>query len=77
MTWLQRRTQVIKERWERILLEEFFVFSGGLEGAWVTSSGWVKELQRNNDRAGVSYRQGRVSTLLHLEEQLARRINLQ
>lgn len=65
MTWLRRKTQVIKESWERVLLEELFVFSGGLEGTWVTSSGWVpgKESQHNNDRAGVSYRQGRVSNL--------------
>lgn len=68
MTWLQKRAQAIKERWERILLEELFVFSGGLEEAWVTSSGWVscKELKQNNDRVGVSCRQGRVSTLDHL-----------
>lgn len=73
MAWLRRKTQVIKESWERILLEELFVFSGGLEGAWVTSSGWVsgKELQQNNDRAGVSYRQGRVSNLYRVIGQRA------
>lgn len=64
MTWLQRRAKAIKERWERILLEELFLFSGGLEGAWTTSSGWVpgKELQHNTDRTGTTYRQGRVSS---------------
>lgn len=63
MAWLQRRAQAIKESWERILLEELFVFSGGLEGAWVTSSGWIpgKELGHNDGRTGVTYRQGRVS----------------
>lgn len=65
MTWLQRRAQEIKKSWERILLEELFVFSGGLEGAWVTTSpGWIpgKELHHNDDRAGVTFGRGRVSS---------------
>lgn len=64
MAWLQRRTHAIKESWERILLEELFVFSGGSEGTWLTVAGWIPSKdtrQRTNDRAGVLLEDGRVS----------------
>lgn len=39
--WL--RAKAAKAAWERILLDEFFLFSGGLEGAWSCADGWTED----------------------------------
>lgn len=79
MAWIQKRTQAIKESWERVLLEELFVFSGGFEGAWLTVAGWIPTedtRQQNNDRAGVLCEGGRVSLFTGLTDQDAKSCNL-
>lgn len=40
MEWLQKRLHAAKESWEKIVLDEVFVFSGGLEGSWRRDDGW-------------------------------------
>lgn len=39
--WL--RAKAAKAAWERILLDELFLFSGGLEGAWSCAEGWTEK----------------------------------
>lgn len=84
MAWLQRRAQVLKESWERILLEELFVFSGGLERqnkkTWLMVAGWIPNKdtrQRHSDRAGVLLEDGRVSLSLVSTDQRKKSFSLQ
>lgn len=39
--WLRAKARAAKASWERILLDELFLFSGGLEGAWSCADGWT------------------------------------
>lgn len=41
--WLQAKARAAKAAWERILLDEFFLFSGGLEGVWSCADGWTED----------------------------------
>lgn len=41
--WLRAKARAAKAAWERILLDEFFLFSGGLEGAWSCADGWTED----------------------------------
>lgn len=64
--WLRRRAQGLKESWENILLEEFFLFSGGRD--WRKAGGDPEHptdyRYRENGRDGVLLEGGRVSTLV-------------
>ncbi|CAM9569316.1 unnamed protein product, partial [Ectocarpus sp. 13 AM-2016] len=66
MMWLRRRAQVLKQSWENILLEEFFLFSGGRD--WRKGGGDPKPptdyRHRENGRDGVLLEGGRVVGLL-------------
>lgn len=67
--WLHATKRAAREAWEKILLDELFLFSGGLEGAWSSDAGWTKTVPRGTShrenghpRAGVFSRDGRVSS---------------
>lgn len=43
--WLRTKARAAKAAWEKILLDELFLFSGGLEGAWSCADGWTDHVE--------------------------------
>lgn len=52
--WLEARTRAAITSWEKIILDEIFVFCGGQEGSWSNDDGWTDNGDGSNGAAASS-----------------------